>query len=316
MFLICGEALYDVFVDPLKPDVRRQIGLTAKPGGSPYNVAIGLARLGCPVALATEMADDVLGRNLEARLRAEGVQCDFIRHTAKSTALAMVNFDPAGTPRYVFYGLDDLLFHPALSAVQPRWHELAGIHVGSIPIVSRSSAEPMLELVAEAPPEVLVSFDPNIRLAMEPDSARWRQAVERFRRRAHLIKVSEEDLLNLYGRDVDVDAIAASWLAHPCALLIVTRGAAGARYYTRQAGTIGIGAIPVTVADTVGAGDSFQAATLAWLYENGHASPAALAGLSAQHIAALGQFAAQAAAATCRHRGPEFPYRKALRPPP
>jgi fructokinase len=153
-------------------------------------------------------------------------------------------------------------------------------------------------------------------LAVEPDAARWRQAVERFRRCAHLIKVSEEDLVSLYGPEVDIDAIAASWLAHACSLVILTRGAAGARYYSRHAGTINVEAIPVIVADTVGAGDSFQAATLTWLCEHRQASPTAIAALSEQQLLALGQFAAQAAASTCRHRGPEFPYRQSLRPPP
>jgi fructokinase len=83
MFLICGEALYDVFVDPLDTDVRRRVGLTAKAGGSPYNVAVALARLGCAASLVTEIAEDTLGRNLEIRLQLEGVDRQFIRRTAK-----------------------------------------------------------------------------------------------------------------------------------------------------------------------------------------------------------------------------------------
>lgn len=312
MYLICGEALYDVFVDPMNADVRRKVDLTAKPGGSPFNVAIGLARLGCPSALATEIALDTLGRNLEARLVAEGVQCTFVRRTARATPLAMVDVSSAGAPTYAFHGLEHLLFHPELDLVAGHWKDLVGIHVGSIPIVSRTSGEPLVALLAAAPPRILVSFDPNVRLAIEPDVDRWRQAVERFRVHAHLIKVSEEDLFNLYGRDADADRIAQRWLTHHCALVAVTRGALGATYYARSGERITVEAVPVVVADTVGAGDSFQAAMLAWLFENRHASPAELARLSARQLRTLGQFAAQAAAATCRHRGPEFPYRKTL----
>jgi len=314
MFLVCGEALYDVFIDPRNADVRRKVDLTAKPGGSPFNVAIGLARLGCQSYLATEIALDTLGRNLEAKLRAEGVHCDFLRRTAKATPLAMVDVNSAGTPTYAFHGLDGLLFYPDISIVKNHWKDLVGIHVGSIPIVSRSSAEPLLALLAEAPAKVLVSFDPNVRLTVEPDVDRWRRAVDRFRALAHLIKVSEEDLINLFGPDADQELIAKSWLTHRCSLVAVTRGAFGATYYSRTSGTITVEAVPVMVADTVGAGDSFQAAMMAWLLENRHASPAELAGLSATQLRALGQFAAQAAAATCRHRGPEFPYRKTLPP--
>ena len=313
MFLICGEALYDVFVDPLDTDVRRKIGLTAKAGGSPYNVAVALARLGCAASLATEIAEDTLGRNLEIRLQLEGVDRQFIRRTAKSTPLAMVDVDTAGAPRYTFYGLDSTLFHPELAAVQRQWKVMHGIHVGSIPIVSAQSSGHLLELIRAAPKNVLVSFDPNVRLAIEPNPGRWRESVERFRQHAHLIKVSEEDLVNLYGAKADLDGIARSWLSYRCSLVAVTRGERGATCYSRTAGKIEIQSVPVVVADTVGAGDSFQAAMLAWLEENRRASPAELAALSTGEIEDLGRFAASAAAATCRHRGPEFPYRKALR---
>jgi len=313
MFLICGEALYDVFVDPLDTDVRRKVGLTAKAGGSPYNVAVALARLGCAATLATKIAEDTLGRNLEIRLQLEGVDRQFIRRTAKSTPLAMVDVDTAGAPRYTFYGLDSTLFHPELAAVQRQWNVMHGIHVGSIPIVSVQSSGHLLELIGAAPKKVLVSFDPNVRLAIEPNPGRWRESVERFRQHAHLIKVSEEDLVNLYGAKADLDGIARSWLSYRCSLVAVTRGERGATCYSRTAGKIEIQSVPVVVADTVGAGDSFQAAMLAWLEENRRASPAELAALSTGEIEDLGRFAASAAAATCRHRGPEFPYRKALR---
>jgi len=117
---------------------------------------------------------------LEIRLQLEGVDRRFIRRTAKSTPLAMVDVDAAGAPRYTFYGLDGILFHPELAAVQKQWNVMIGIHVGSIPIVSAQSSEHLLELIAAAPKRVLVSFDPNVRLAIEPDADRWRESVERL----------------------------------------------------------------------------------------------------------------------------------------
>jgi len=312
MYLVCGEALYDVFVDPPPADARGKVSLFAKVGGSPYNVAIGLARLGCATSLATEIASDTLGRNLETRLRTEGVDCQFIRRTAKSTALAMVDVDATGAPRYVFYGLDQALFHPDIAAVSRQWNSLFGIHVGSIPIVSSQSADHLLELVTAAPDRVLISLDPNVRLAIEPSAARWRDAVERFRQYAHLIKVSEEDLAHLYGTSVDTDAIAQSWLAYRCVSVVVTRGERGATIFSRSTARIDIAPVYAIIADTVGAGDSFQSAMLAWLVDNHRVSPLGLAKLSADELLAMGRFAARAAAATCRHRGPEFPSRKAL----
>jgi fructokinase len=312
MYLICGEALYDVFVDPTTFDAHQKVSLSAKAGGSPHNVAIGLARLGCAVSFATEIATDTLGRNLELRLQAEGVDCQFVRRTARATPLAMVDLDAAETPRYTFHSLDTILFHPDLAAVRRQWKSLFGIHVGSIPIVSAQSSEHLLGLLAAAPQKILISLDPNVRLAVEPDAGRWRDSVERFRRHANLIKVSEEDLMHLYGTEVDCEAIAKSWLAFHCSLVVVTRGGRGATFFSRSAGQIEIAAVPVIVADTVGAGDSFQAAMLAWLAEERHASAVELANLSAEELRAMGRFAARVAAATCRYRGPEFPYRTAL----
>jgi fructokinase len=318
MYLICGEALYDVFIDPNATGNSTLMSLSAKAGGSPHNVAIGLARLGCPVAFASEIATDTLGRSLEARLRAEGVDCRLLRTTAKATPLAMVDVNAAGVPRYAFHGLDSVLFHPDPAAMNPLWKSIHGVHVGSIPIVSRQSSGMLLELIKRVPQRVITSFDPNVRLAFEPDVERWRSAVEAFCEHSNLIKVSEEDLAVLSGSSdvadrVDADAVAARWLTGRCSLVVVTRGSAGASLYSSRAGKVDIPAIKVVVADTVGAGDSFQAAMLAWLEEKHAAGPTELANLSSDQLKAMGSFAVHAAAETCRHRGPEFPYRKALR---
>jgi fructokinase len=313
MYLICGEALYDVFIDPTTSRNSTTISLSAKAGGSPHNVAIGLARLGCPVAFATEIATDTLGRSLEARLRAEGVDCRVLRKTAKATPLAMVDVDAAGAPRYTFHGLDSVLFHPDPAATSPLWKSIHGVHVGSIPIVSRQSSAKLLELIKGVPQGVITSLDPNVRLAFEPDVEHWRTAVEAFRAHSNLIKVSEEDLAALFGSGVDADRVAARWLSDRCSLVVVTRGSAGASLFSSRAGKVDIPAIKVVVADTVGAGDSFQAAMLAWLEEKHAAGPVELANLSSDQLKVMGNFAAYAAATTCRHRGPEFPYRKALR---
>ncbi len=316
MYLVCGEALYDVLIDPSGSASPNKVSLSAKAGGSPHNVAIGLARLGCPVSLATELAPDTLGRLLELRLAAERVDGRFLRRTGKATPLAMVDVDAQGNARYAFHGLDSALFHPDPETIKPHWESICGIHVGSIPIVSRQSSAMLLDLLREAPKGIISSFDPNVRTAFEPDIERWRVSVESFAKLAHLIKVSEEDLKTIYNADVDDSVIAQRWLAAHCSLLVVTRGARGASLYSRSAGRIDVPAVKVIVADTVGAGDSFQAAMLAWLAEKRLASPAALAQLSPEQIRAMGNFCSQAAAITCRHRGPEFPYRKALPDPP
>ena len=259
--LICGEALYDVFIDPMGTDVPRKIDLTAKPGGSPYNVAIGLARLGCPVALATELAEDTLGRNLGAR--------PSIGRRGRSIHSPHREGHTAGDGRH------RLRRQCALCVLWPRptccsirsWRPSGNSGVVSwaciwarFPSLPSNRSKYLLDLARTAPGHVLVSFDPNVRLTIEPDVDCWRGAVERFRHYAHLIKVSEEDLTSLFGADCDIEAIARGWLEHRCSLVAVTRGARGATYFSRQAGKIEVLPVRVVVADTVGAGDSFQAA--------------------------------------------------------
>jgi fructokinase len=253
-----------------------------------------------------------LCRSLDLRLQREGVDRRFVRRGGRATPLALVDVDAAGRPRYAFYGLEEAVFHPDATLVQNNWDRITGIHVGSVPIVSAHSSRQLIELVRDVPADIFVSFDPNIRLAVEPKITRWHECVEQFRRYAHFIKVSEEDLANLYGADFNSDAIALGWLTHRCSLVTVTRGERGATYYSRSAGKIEVPPVAVLVADTVGAGDSFQAATLAWLAESRCVAPAKFNSLSAQAIAQLGHFAASAAAATCSQRGPEFPYRTSL----
>jgi fructokinase len=184
--------------------------------------------------------------------------------------------------------------------------------VGSIPIVSKQSSTRLLQVVASAPERILVSFDPNVRLRVEPNIARWQYAVEKFRRYAHLIKVAEEDLANLYGPETNISALAQEWLEHRCSLLVLTRGDRGATLFSRKFGAIDIEPSPVVVADTVGAGDSFQAAMLAWLSERHRLSPIELSRLTALELRDLGRFAARAASFTCGYRGPHFPHRNAL----
>ena len=311
MFLVCGEALYDVFSEGKDADEDGQVRLLAKAGGSPHNVAIALARLGCEVALASELASDLLGRRLEQQLKREGVQCQFIRRTAAATPLAVVSLDHAGAAQYAFHGLEKLQCYPDPHDVD-RCQSLFGVHVGSIPIVLSQSATQLETIVAAAKDRMLVSFDPNIRLGFEPDVTRWQLAVENLRRQAHLIKASEDDLLQLYGNQVSVESIAEKWLDHGCFLVAITRGAKGATLFSRKHGKIEIEPVFVVVADTVGAGDSFQAAMLAWLAEHRRTKPLGLSQLGASELYELGRFATRASALTCAQRGPEFPYRKAL----
>jgi len=319
MFLICGEALFDVFVGPIEADARGDsvTALRAVAGGSPYNVAIGLARLGRRAALCTEISSDWLGNQLEAALRREGVDLSFIRRAEGATPMALVDVDANGAPHYGFHGLRQMCLHPVAATFEARRDAITGIHVGSFPIVSARSAEKLLTLVAgagEASGDRIVSLDPNIRLAVEPDVALWRRQVERFRRHAHLIKTSIEDLEAIYGADCDGEAIAQSWLEGVTRIVVLTRGERGGVLFATGGERIEIEAPVIKVVDTVGAGDTYQAALLCWLDEAGLAHPSALGTLTHDQLTAMVRFAGQAAGLTCTRRGPQLPRRDELHP--
>jgi len=312
MFLVCGEALFDFFVDQAaSTESWPQLHYQAVPGGSPFNVAIGLTRLGQRAALFSGLSQDFLGRQLLSVLQQEGVDCRHLRLRELSTTLALVGLDASGKPQYSFYGHRAPEASLCLADLPLLDDSVQGIHVGSYALVSQPTGDSLQQLVTRESGRRLISLDPNIRLNVEPDLNRWRSVLDFHASHAHLIKVSDEDLHLLYP-DLPVEESARRWLDHQCSLLVLTRGGEGVSVFSRQHGEWSLPAIPVQVVDSVGAGDTFQAALLCHLAEQGLASPSALAALSREQTNTLLQFAIRAAAITCSRRGPDLPRRNEL----
>lgn len=306
MFLVCGEALYDVFIAGATAE---GLALDARIGGSPWNVAKGLARLGQPAALFAGLSRDALGDRLAASVREEGVAETALRRKPLLTTLALVGLGPDGAARYSFYN-EGSADRALTRADLPSLEGVRGVHVGSYSLVTEPTGSTLLDLARAARGRALVSLDPNLRLAIAPDLALWRDRIAAFRAAAHLVKASDEDLAALHpGRDPE--ETAAGWAAEGAALVVVTKGAAGAVAFGKGA-PVRVAAPAVAVADTVGAGDTFQAALLAGLAELGRASAAGLAALTAEETRRLLGFAAAAAAITCTRRGADLPRRAEL----
>ena len=307
MFLVCGEALFDVFIGS---ETDKALHLDARPGGSPFNVAIGLARLGQPVAFLSGLAQDMLGERLMRTLAKEGVDTRPCPLFDAPTTLGMVELDGQGVPRYAFYGngaADRLLGVDQLPELDPG---LQAIHLGSYATVVEPVATALETLVRRERGRRLIAYDPNVRLNVEPDLMRWREKVITLTSLAHLVKISDEDLRLLYG-DADETALAASWLASGARLVVVTRGGEGASAWNER-GRVDVPAPRITPVDTVGAGDTFQAAMLTHLAETDRLSPTALASMEKPALARLLDFAAGAAALTCSRRGADMPRRAEL----
>ncbi|WP_296257411.1 MULTISPECIES: carbohydrate kinase family protein [unclassified Pseudomonas] len=308
MYLVCGEALFDFFSQPDSSGQTNKLGFQAIAGGSPFNVAVGLRRLGVEAGFFAGISTDYLGKRLATVLKEEGVRDDFLIQVDAPTTLSMVAVGPDGSPQYSFRGegcADRLLTIEQLPTLDAN---VRGLHVGSFSLVVQPVADALLTLVQRESNRRLITLDPNVRLNPAPSIDLWRGQVAKFAEHAHIIKVSDEDLHLLYP-DADPETVAKGWLQHNCQLVIMTRGREGATVFTRNLGQWSVPSREVKTADTVGAGDTFQAALIAFLTERELDTPASLPTLSRETLTGMLEFAVAAAAVTCTRVGPDLPYR-------
>ncbi|CAI8966853.1 fructokinase [Pseudomonas sp. IT-P44] len=311
MYLVCGEALFDFFSEDDASGLASKVNFKAIAGGSPFNVAVGLRRLGVDAALFAGLSTDYLGRRLQQVLQDEGVRPDYLVDFAAPTTLAMVAVGANGSPQYSFRGegcADRQLKPEHLPELGP---EVRGLHIGSFSLVVQPIADTLLALVQRESGKRLISLDPNVRLNPEPNIELWRSRVATLVELADLIKVSDEDLSLLYPGQ-DPQQVIEAWLQHPSQVVFLTRGGEGATVFSRNHGSWSVPACPVKIADTVGAGDTFQAALITWLTEQQLDSVEGVQSLAREQIDEMLKFAVRAAALTCSKTGPDLPYRQQL----
>jgi fructokinase len=254
--LVVGEALVDVVL-------RRGEEPAEHPGGSPANVAIGLGRLGRRVDLLTWLADDAYGDLVREHLAASDVHVLTGDRAPERTSVARAHLDDGGAATYEF----DLTWD-----LPGTWDEgddaPAVVHTGSIATVLTPGGEAVARLLAERRSTSTLTYDPNLRPALMGDADATLPVVERLVELADVVKVSDEDLAWLHPGVAPVE-IARDWLSRGPALVVVTLGGEGALAVTAAGDEIALTAPPVTVADTVGAGDSFMAGLIDGLWSAG-----------------------------------------------
>jgi fructokinase len=303
MILVCGEALIDLFIGAPAPT---GFPAEAVAGGSPFNVAIGIGRLGRPSGFLSTLSDDVFGTFLAEKLAESGVSAAYLRRCPNYTTLSVVATNASGQPQYSFYApnsADRALSPDMLPAQLPN--EVNAIAAGSYALGVEPIASAIEALLSREAGSRVISLDPNVRPRVVGDLKAYRDRFEGLLASADIVKASDEDIELLYATH-DLASAARAWLALGPKLVIITRGekgplaAFGDRIVERPAPGI-------DVVDTVGAGDTFHAGLLSWLDANNLLAPEGIAGLTEGQVTGALDFAAAAAAIVCTRRGANPP---------
>ena len=305
MYLVCGEALFDVFLGDDEGDPG-SLQFNARAGGSPFNVAIGIARLGGRASLLTSIATDLLGRRLVEILQRESVSIDYLLRSKRRTTLSMVSVDDNGQPEYVFYGEGSADCSLQPSDLPKIGAGILGIHFGSYSLVVRPVADAFACLVAQNG-DRFVSLDPNIRPTIEADMDIWRDRVDEYVGYTDLLKISAEDMDFLYP-GVPRENKIVDWLDRGVSLAVITDGGNDCVAWTKSGDSLRKPIFNSDVVDTVGGGDSFQAALLAKLASDENPKQA-VKDLNAESLEELITYALAAASITCSRRGADLPSR-------
>jgi fructokinase len=302
LIVVCGEALIDIVAGgdgTFRPT----------PGGGPFNTALAMARLGVPTSFLGRISTDPFGRILADRLAADGVDLSLASRGPEPTTLAVAEVDSDGGAAFQFYF--EATSAPNLTpAMLPSRLEadVVAIHVGTLGLILEPMASTLFELVVRESAHRLVMLDPNVRPTLVADRDAYRARIKSLMAQSTIVKASDADLGWLFP-DVVLEEAAEAILALGARLVVVTLGSQGAFGVSRGA-RARVTAPAVEVIDTIGAGDAFGAALLAWLHDRDGLTRDL--NLGAGELESALTFACLVASLTCTRAGAEPPRRGEL----
>ncbi len=304
--VVCGEAL----VDLLPAACGDEPGYVPRPGGSPYNVAVALARLEVPTAFLGRISDDVFGERLTGHLSANGVDLRYVRRAPEPTTLAFVHVEEGREPSYSFHreGTADRALAPD-DVPDAFSQDVRALHVGlgSVTLEVEPAASTLRRLIEREHGARVVSFDPNVRAHLIRDRDAYVERLDGWLPHVDVAKVSRADLAWLHPGE-DVEAVGRRWLELGPAIVVISLGSEGALGLW-PGGSVRVPGLRVEVADTVGAGDAFTAGLLAALREEDLLGRDRLERISAAGLDLALAYATRVAAITCTRTGADPPSR-------
>ncbi len=293
MILCGGDALID-FV-PVTRDGEE--AFVPKPGGAVLNTATALARLGQEVTFLGGVSTDLFGDQLIRHMEREGIETAHVTRTPHDSTLAFVTL-AGGEARYAFY--DD-------TSAGRRWTGVDQVpnanclHIASVTLIADPSASAYAELAERVSPSMVVSLDPNCRPTLIRDREPYAERIKRIAKVSHIVRFSDEDFEYLYPNTAEA-TVAQDLLNGMSKLILISRGPSGATAYW-HGGRINMDALPVALADSIGAGDTFHAGVLAALERVGKLTHDGLANLDQRMVEDALWFASTAAALNCEKLG-------------
>jgi fructokinase len=302
--VVVGEALIDL--------APRDGLLLPLPGGSPYNVAVGLGRLGTATSFLGRRSTDGFGRLLASRLEEAGVALDAVMVTDAPTTLAVVHLDDQARARYGFY-LEGTSAAGLREDELPDLGDATAVHLslGAITLETEPAGAAFSALVARETGSRTVSLDPNVRPSVLADLPSYADRMADLVARCDLVKVSDEDLALLHP-DEPAGDVAHRWARSGPAAVVVTRGPDGALGVTAAGVEVDVAGEEVDLVDTVGAGDAFTSGLLDALSRQGDLERDALRRLGPEGLRSAIEAAVHVAAITCARPGADPPRRDEL----
>jgi fructokinase len=302
MLLSCGDALVDFL--PVKCADGRDAAVPV-PGGSCLNIAVGMARLDAPAGFVGCISTDLFGRMIADHALASQVDLRYATRGDYQTTLAFVRH-VLGEPQYAFYDEETASRRWTYRRGSIPFDAIEAIHVGSTTLANDQGAAQALAMIDDAGGSTTISFDPNCRPNLVRHKARYVDQMNAFAASANIVRMSDVDFEFLYGGS-GYEEKAESLIAAGTSLVVVTRGNKGAQAWHRNAGLVEVPAPKTDVVDTIGAGDSFQAALLFALRAIGRIKAAPLQRLNADELCRVLSFASICAAFTCGRAGADPP---------